>query len=49
MRQENFLEVIYAFSSGTDTVNLLTEPPSVEKYKRKSFVILRIGTDALEE
>jgi hypothetical protein len=45
LRKENFNEVLYAFSTGTDQVSLTTETPVVDKYKRKSFIILRIGTD----
>jgi hypothetical protein len=47
LRNENFNEVIYAFSIGADQVSLSTETPSVEKYKRKSFIVLRIGSEEL--
>jgi len=30
------MEVVYAFSTGTDIVALNSEAPSVDKYKRKS-------------
>lgn len=50
------MEVIYAFSTGTDTVILNSEAPSIDKYKRKSnsnyylgFIILRIGKEELLE
>lgn len=46
LRQDNFIEAIYAFASG-DVVTLNKEPPIVDKYKRKSFIILRIGKEEL--
>jgi hypothetical protein len=32
------MEVIYAFSTGTDVVALNSEAPQVDKYKRKSII-----------
>jgi hypothetical protein len=45
LRRDNFNEVLYAFSTGTDQVSITTETPVVDKYKRKSFIILRIGSE----
>lgn len=47
LKEENWLEALYASSPSKDTVALVNEPP--KKYKKKGIIILRIGSDTLTE
>lgn len=47
LRPENFYEALYAFAPAKDSVTLVNEPPPLSKYKKKGYIILRVGKEPL--